>query len=502
MKLNVFKILDNKKEELNSLLLNNGYNLVNDIEIENYKTKLYLYKRNASKDKWLTFYNDMISQDIREKYSKDLDGASLAGVFIIETANSIFAVSHGIAHFIVRKFAYRDFGLDLAERIADKEGLSLKHSQTFTSAGQKDITAYYKKKKIDESYDYGEAFNYVKCKTVDREKWGDVIDFGESVRFTSNKNFILSLNTIYSLIDNIEITLKKEPLMRLPRYYHVKNDDTLKILNDDLNEYFIDYFTNLNMDDLWLTGVSFNFGSDMKAVVKIERRVLVPKTENLIAEQVKDAIIANKDIINGQYDKIMVSFYDEDDNLKYRKSLKELMQVTIEKAGKYYVFFDGKWFEFSESYIKYIEDKVDEIEFMIKDDYNKNENDLIDHMVSCYNYKKLHKKIVMINHKYQIEEADLMDEKNIIMVKDQNSSSDLVFLVKQATTSVRLWKSGDLISENIDGKNICLWMLLKRKKLTKLSDLKSFHVLDALNEFKKEMNKKGLKPVIWVSLNK
>ena len=51
-------------------------------------------------------------------------------------------LSYGQTHFIIRKYCDKDFGLNLAERILDPQGLKMKHSQTFTSAGKKDITSY------------------------------------------------------------------------------------------------------------------------------------------------------------------------------------------------------------------------------------------------------------------------------------------------------------------------------------------------------------------------
>lgn len=95
-----------------------------------------------------------------------------------------------------------------------------------------------------------------------------------------------------------------------------------------------------------------------------------------------------------------------------------------------------------------------------------------------------------------------MDNNNVIMIKDQCQQADLVYLVKQATTSIRLTDSGELQDKVYNGKNVCLWMLVNRKTLRKLSDFKSFHLLDALNDFKKEAISKNLNPVVWISLKK
>ena len=95
-----------------------------------------------------------------------------------------------------------------------------------------------------------------------------------------------------------------------------------------------------------------------------------------------------------------------------------------------------------------------------------------------------------------------MDDDNVIMIKDQHQQADLVYLIKQATTSLRLTESGELADNVFKGRNVCLWMLVNRKSLKKLSDFKSFHLLDALNDFKKEVVSKNLNPVIWISLKK
>ena len=77
----------------------------------------------------------------------------------------------------------------------------------------------------------------------------------------------------------------------------------------------------------------------------------------------------------------------------------------------------------------------------------------------------------------------------------------MVYLIKQATTSLRLSEAGELGENVFSGRNVCLWMLVERKSLTKLSDFRSFHLLDALNDFRTEVLNRNLTPIIWVSLS-
>ena len=147
-----------------------------------------------------------------------------------------------------------------------------------------------------------------------------------------------------------------------------------------------------------------------------------------------------------------------------------------------------------------MEEQVDDISFEIKDSFGLSEDELITKLAASGAYKQLHKKNVYIG-KYCVEQADLMDDENVIMIKDQHGQADLVYLVKQATTSLRLTDAGELGEKIFNGRNVCLWMIVKRKTLTKLSDFKSFHLLDALNDFKREVTNMNLRPVIWISLS-
>ena len=160
----------------------------------------------------------------------------------------------------------------------------------------------------------------------------------------------------------------------------------------------------------------------------------------------------------------------------------------------------NEWVQFSESYVSFIKEQVDGIQFELKGHGDLSETELIDTMVATGQYTQLHKDNVYIG-KYCIEKADLMDQNNVIMIKDQHQQADLVYLIKQATTSLRLSDAGELGENVFVGHNVCLWMLVERKTLDKLSDFKSFHLLDALNDFKREVTSKNLTPVVWVSLN-
>lgn len=501
MKINIFKIQYDLKDDFTLALEQHDYCPVADFEDSNYSMILYLYRNSSKNQGWLEFYKSIVPEKEYKSYTENLGSETLAGVYLVENSSCCYAVTHGHAHFIARQFCDKDFGLDLAERIGDPVGLKMKHSQTFTSNSKKDITSYTQKRKIDNSFDYGEAFSYVKCKTTDKKAWGESVDFGESARFTTGKDFSLTAKTLFELVERINNTLGMDAIVKLPRYRIVKDKTTIETLEKKLISQFEKYLTEIDVEDYWLTGVSFNFSGEYKYSVKYRTHELISICDSLDINSIKKTISENKEKIGGRYDLIRVNFYDENGEFQFSKRLLDLLQVNIDIDKKYYVLFRGEWVEFSESYVKYIEKQVDDIPFEIKDSFDLSETKLIEKLASTGNYTQLHKNNVYLG-KYCIEQADLMDEENVIMIKDQYNQSDLVYLVKQATTSLRLTKAGELGENVFDGRNVCLWMMVKRKTLKKLSDFKSFHLLDALNDFKKEVTNSNLRPVIWVSLSK
>ena len=499
MKLNIFKVDDELLDSLCEKLISLEYSIASEFQEGEYRMTLYLQRRITMGQGWLDFYKEILTSDTYDYYSKDLGNEAVSGVYLIKSKNFTYAIVNGFAHFIVRKYCDKDFGLNLAERIANTEGLKMKHSQTFTSARKKDITAYSQNRKVNDTYEYGEAFNYVKCKTVNKEMWGETVDFGESARFSLSNECGFTAKNLFLFINDIDMQLAKDPVLKLPRYQKVTNKDILSYLDNEINKRFLEIINDVDIDDYWLTGISFNFSNDFYYLIKKRSRILGNKLSQLDIGTIKQVLIDNKHIINDEYNQIKVYFYDENNKCASSSKLLKLMQVSVEYDGIYYVYLNGIWVRFSDSYIKYIEEQVDDISFEIKEAMEMGENELIATLVANGEYTQLHKNNAYIG-KYCIEQADLMDDENVIMIKDQHQQSDLVYLVKQATTSLRLTESGELKTNIFKGRSVCLWMLVKRKKLKKLSDFKSFHLLDALNDFKKEVTSKNLSPVVWISL--
>lgn len=96
-------------------------------------------------------------------------------------------------------------------------------------------------------------------------------------------------------------------------------------LNEELDKHFLDFITEVDVSDYWLTGVSFNFSNDYRYSLKIYRTDLSEISDTLDANFIRETIVNNKDKINNNYNVIRVMFYDENDEVLFAKKLKELL---------------------------------------------------------------------------------------------------------------------------------------------------------------------------------
>lgn len=210
---------------------------------------------------------------------------------------------------------------------------------------------------------------------------------------------------LYQLMDRITHELAKAPAVTIPRYHKVLDKGVLAYLDHEFNIHMLDFLTDVDVEDYWLTGVSFSFTNDYRYSLRFRQCDLTAILDSLDANTVRKAVEDHAEQIGDRHDLIKVRFYNEEEEYLFYRPLKSMMQVTIEHDGKYYVFYQNSWFEFSESYVKYIEDQVDSIQFELKDATNKTETELIDELVATGQYVQLHKDNVYIG-KYCIEKAE------------------------------------------------------------------------------------------------
>lgn len=160
----------------------------------------------------------------------------------------------GKSHFYLKDFCDTDFGINLAERIADYTNLKLKNSKLFGGKKNKTIISYQENSEFE--YDSGESIHYVKAKTIDAKKWGEVGSFGNSAQLHRE----ITPDELPELVRSIEEELQKEPKIILPRATAILDEVKITELDQKLAQEILNS-TNagLQPSEATVSGVDFVF---------------------------------------------------------------------------------------------------------------------------------------------------------------------------------------------------------------------------------------------------
>ncbi len=248
-KFNIYKIEKTKENDLLAKLQKSGLSLVSEKQIGGFGLSFYLSTEPEAIDIWWTkLYADYLG-DIEEPKNK-----AHYAVFILSSESLLYAVSMKKSHFYLKDFCDIDFGINLAERIADSNHLKLKNAKLFGGKKNKTIISYQENSQFD--FDSGESIHYVKAKTVDASRWGKVTSFGNSAQF----NLEMKPDELPAFIQSIEIELKKEPKTHLPRATTILDAKKIYELDEKLIEEIFNLTnTTLQTSETTISGVDFVF---------------------------------------------------------------------------------------------------------------------------------------------------------------------------------------------------------------------------------------------------
>jgi len=181
-KYNLYRIRKDQEESLIAKLESSGMERTGEREIEGYRLSFYFSREPAPAPIWWAdTYADLLPGGERPQ------NLMYYGVLLLSNSDSCYAVSLGKSHFYLRDFCDSDFGLDVAERIADPRDVRTKNSKFFQSRKSKTITTYQKGSEVE--YGAAESFHYVRARTLDRQRWGEVASFGTSAQFTLREGY-------------------------------------------------------------------------------------------------------------------------------------------------------------------------------------------------------------------------------------------------------------------------------------------------------------------------
>jgi uncharacterized protein (TIGR04141 family) len=496
-KYNIYKIQIGKKQELEKKLTSDhvGLKKVNTKEIDKFVFDFYFSEKPDEIDIW--WYKTY--KDFFDNISEPKNRVNFA-TLIISNENLCYAVSLGKSHFYLKEFCDLDFGLNLGERIVDENSIKIKHSKFYKRRQNKTITAYQKGSSLE--YDSGESTHYLKADTISEKIWGKSASFGHSVLFNLDKK----PNELPILIKNIEEELKKKPIVKLPKVDLVKDERELESLDKKLIQAISQFSQqNVQTDEFTFSGIDFIFLDKYKYSFYVKgQKNSSKKFDELSLENFKNFINQQNINLTDDLNNLKVKVHNEHGR-DYSRPLKDFLDFVDEKDR--YCLIDGKWNQFNNSYLEFLQQEVDKIQIL---DYEENFNIYSDTKEEDFNknrsndgFENCDKVNETLGKKFKVEKMDLFKDKALYFVK-KGKPQKLNYVIDQAVNTIKLLQNNEskIFINNLEKKVdiICLWLLIdKKKKIKKLSEINSLIFQMKLTDFRKTTNDAGYKPVVKIN---
>lgn len=507
-KFNIYKIKKENEVSLKEKFSSVGLEKTGEKNIKGFNLSLYISKNPKDIDIWwIDLYRDYI--DITPKPKNK----AYFSVFLIAKSDLLYAVSMGKSHFYLKDFCFTDFGIDLAERIVDEKNLKLKNSKLFGGKRNKTITSYQENSDLE--YDSGESIQYLKAKTIDKNKWGDIVSFGNSVQF----NLDIKPEQLIDLVLDIEKELLKKEKIILPRATEIIDTTKILELDNSLIQAIDDSDTVVQIEETSLSGVEFVFLDSNNFKFLFNRKTDKKKRElNLL--NLKEYARENCIDLRQNLDNIKVKVSNE-----YEKGYVKPVKYFIDYVDNERNFLlNGHWHQFNQNYIDYLNNQIDsKIELQLDNDFKISEyeeekkrlkelNQSIPYKEQYFNKKReeddgyinFDRNIEQIQSVYKIEKMDLYKDKTLFFVKI-GEPQKLSYAIDQATLTLKVLQNNTGIikieEREIEPEKICLWFVLDRKnKIRKISEIKSLIFLMKLAEWQRQCSNAGYVPMIKISM--
>jgi len=491
-KFNLYKIYPEQLEKLIEKLTSVGLTKIGSKNIDGFTLDFYFsYEPEAIDIWWTDIYKDFFGET--EKPKNKIYFATL----LIYNSKVVYAISLGKSHFYLKHFCDSDFGLNLAERIADDTNPKIKNSKFYKSRKNKIITTYQEGSGID--FDSGESLHYLRAKTIDKDNWGKTASFGHSAQFSIE----IKPEELPNFIKKIEETLNQNPRIKLPKVIFVSDEETQSKLDSLLAKVLTGSSQSFTVQesDITLSGVDFIFSDqyEYSFYMRGDRDSHTDKGE-LTLDRLRQFISEKNINLETQLNEIKVKVHNEFGR-GFSVSLKETLDFVEEKER--YCLIDGKWYQFNQSYLDFLKEEVDSIDFKTQEDVSdKTERDFNQRMgqESFINCDRLNETLCK---KYKVEKVDLYKDKILHFVKF-GTPQKMNYAVDQAINTVKLLQNNQskiqINGEEKDVETICLWLVFDRKqKFSKLSELNSLIFHMKLADWKRIVQNARYKPIIYVS---
>lgn len=506
---NFFRIYPQQKSNLSQLLNSKGIVFSETkSEIDNgipYIYELFFTQRPLKKPiKWI--------KELKKQFTiTDHDIEINSAVVIISFLNSVYAISYGLAHIYVSRYADYDFGINIASRLV--ASYKTKNSREFGGVKTKSIETYLSPDEL--AFEAGEAVNYIKGIPIDKEIWGKNISCGQSVQLRKRNFSIKNIHRICVLLENA-LTL---PIVKdIPRSITVKDPGQIQTLNAKLVSDMQSGYYMFAISQQQLSGVAFFFSDQYDFILKAEG-IDIPLDENITLSEI-DALVNSS--FHGDYNDLLKASVEaqEDGSFSYSSTFINFIDY-VDTQGNYYLD-DGKWYRFDNNYLSNVRNEVSKIPLDFSTEipiFNENAYSawLALHPGEQHYYRERYLNHLLelsygyINHDRTfdlfegttIEIADLIKANTIYIVKI-GKPQKLNYAIDQASAAIKVLERRNyeipVFGNPVKIQKVCLWLFIERQnRINQISEINSLIFLMKLANWRKNILLSGLQPEIRIS---
>lgn len=342
----------------------------NILETDDYSILYYTYKNQTSSDEieWFKIWKEFF-KEINEPLRRSSQTGHGVILIHLKKRNEKYAVLFGRSFTLIKENVITQFGMDMASILFDGTSIDSISSKYFSLNKNKSITSYYG----DSTFDFNdnEAVDLLKANIVDYSyknfsSFDDLLSIIKRKAIVGMNNIKISLYKDEIKLEDIinvckyidDIRLNYQPRFIFPKMISV-NQTTSELLDNQLLENIIkNDMTNFEFSVPFYSKSSsdeFEFLNNIEEIKikigKIESEII----SSLDTFQIFDFIKTNISGISS-IRQIRVIIDDEPDYLI------KWLDAQLDYNGKTYALYDGKWFEFNQSYIDNINKRVKSFE--------------------------------------------------------------------------------------------------------------------------------------------
>lgn len=338
-KYNLYKIKESRTEELVAHLRDDrNYRLTSTQTSDGYVMRTYFSGPDDADMWWLEQYGEDFFADNVARRNQIYSGAVIANKGLRG-----YILPFGKTHFYIQEYIEYNFGLEMAEKIANKNQAKMKSLKRFGAKISKSLVSFNTGSSLD--FSSGDSAEYVKLKAANADDWGrSFIHFGSSVQFG---NIDIEPSDLSVLLNRVDTAWGGAKSFSIPLMRAIKDDAKTISLYRELGGKILDNDADVSFVDYEIYGTDFVFSQQTTVRLKYNGAVSDILHDLSTADIAVFARTHEIDLQN-ELPKLKVQII-VDGQSKYTTNILNIIEYH---SGRDIFLYKGKWFVFNESFVE------------------------------------------------------------------------------------------------------------------------------------------------------